>query len=438
MTTLKRPASPSVLESPRLAPLSPQRARQSSHLTNQLQDEKRKLGNVAQSNQSVLDRVNDGAGLLQTPTKTRSVSDAVSPTLSPSPKFRETLNTTRDDISVLPDPTTPRRPSLTARGLSLQMPPRDLITNSTANFISRIPLSPKLDPSSTYGAPATVLPRRSRGLDFSRACTNLHHSTLADQSSPDSSPVMPGRGVMIPSRKGFPSTSNSLGSPGSNAHSLWSTMAHADRNPTSSSIGSVNMMDSDSMNSSSSDEGSNDVDDTEDPILTTPQVLKSGFTASPFNPTNTTTGAAMASPAGDWLGNYSPAAASLMSFQRARLRSGRSRKSSSSGSSLASPSPASPPVLKSVESGSTSGYFVKELVKSRAESRRSSLSWGTKDLHISSGGESDEGGATTATPFNNASTNVAMAVTTATDEKRGVIRRAVTRRGNLLVSGSIN
>ena len=43
------------------------------------------------------------------------------------------------------------------------------------------PLSPKLDHSQIYASPTNILPRRSRGLDFSRAATSLHHSTLAEQ-----------------------------------------------------------------------------------------------------------------------------------------------------------------------------------------------------------------------------------------------------------------
>ena len=75
------------------------------------------------------------------------------------------------------------------------------LANLTTNRTNRLPLSPKLDSSASYGVPGSVLPRRSRGMDFSRACTNLHHSTLAEQSSPDSSPVIGGRAMNIPSRK---------------------------------------------------------------------------------------------------------------------------------------------------------------------------------------------------------------------------------------------
>ncbi|KAI9869543.1 MAG: hypothetical protein M1830_005409 [Pleopsidium flavum] len=295
-----------------------------------------------------------------------------------------------------------------------------------ANFINRVPLSPKLDSSSTYGSPTSVLPRRSRGLDFSRACTNLHHSTLAEQSSPDSSPTIGGRGMMIPQRKGLSNSSSVLDSPVSMSNSLWSTMANADKNGASSSVGSVNMLDSDSGSSSSDDGELMDQVDGEDTIVTTPQVYKLGNAmTNPFAPSN------ISSPGTEWMGNYSPAAASLMSFQRARIRNGRGRKSSSSASghsSMQSSGPVSPPLLKSIESGMNGGFLNKELAKRGIESRRESLSIGTKELHLSDGGDSGEDGDSRVS----LNDNVTMPATPGMDEKRGVIRRAVTRRGNLL------
>ncbi|KAK6602221.1 hypothetical protein H4I95_07323 [Botrytis cinerea] len=138
----------------------------------------------------------------RSPSKARSLSDGGQPILSPSPKFREPEKpVSKDDSSISESPTTPRRPAAFARGLSLQMPPKDFMPVGSSAYINRVPLSPKLDQSQTYGSPTSVLPRRSRGLDFSRAATNLHHSTLAEQSSPDSSPTITGRAMNIPNRK---------------------------------------------------------------------------------------------------------------------------------------------------------------------------------------------------------------------------------------------
>jgi hypothetical protein len=354
----------------------------------------------------------------RSPSKARSLSDGGPPTLSPSPKFREPeKRTSKDDSSISDSPTTPRRPAFPMRGLSLQMPPRDLMSPSSSAYINRVPLSPKLDHSQTYGSPSSVLPRRSRGLDFSRAATNLHHSTLAEQSSPDSSPTIGGRAMNIPNRKNglhFSSNSESINH---NSASLWSTMANADRMTVSSSLGSVNMLGSDSSGSSSDDDDLMDADDIDDSILTTPQVNKS----------NTPFGAIpAASPGGGWVGQ-SPAVSSLMNFQRARLRHGKSRKSSSSGStnSMVSPSSKSPPSMAGVNNGYFGG---RDIPGDGMHSRRESISWAANQLHIS-GSESDDGA------LKSTLENVdGMPITPGRDGQRGVIRRVVTRRGNMLVS----
>ncbi|KAI9894382.1 MAG: hypothetical protein M1814_003138 [Vezdaea aestivalis] len=390
MSPQKRPGSPSITDEQRVSPNKSLRTQHSSNLTDQLQLQREMESAAANINERSKE------DLRRTPTKIRSISDVAPPPLLSSPKFLEaSRGAAKDDLSILQVPSTPRRPLLTSRGLSLQMPSGNIDAYPITSPTSRIPLSPKLDSINTYGAAASVLPRRSRGLDFSRACTNLHHSTLADQSSPDSSPTMNGRGMMIPSRKGMSSMSNSIGSPGSNVNSLWSTLGGGERHPIASSLGSVVMMDSDSSTNSDSDDDLMSQVEADDPIVTTPQVYKVSSGLGGFQSHNNSqiTGA---SSGGDWLGHNSSNTASLMSFQRARLRKGRSRKSSSSaslsgGSSLASPVPASPPILKNTEIGT--GYFSKDVVRSRAASRRSSLSWGTRELRLSSAGDSDDANA---------------------------------------------
>ncbi|RFU32785.1 hypothetical protein B7463_g3542, partial [Scytalidium lignicola] len=344
-----------------------------------------------ESNSAEGEMKTDQRATSKSPSKPRSLSDGGPPALSPSPKFKEPeKGKSKDDSSIDIDPSTPSRPPFPMRGLSLQMPPRDLMSPTSSMFINRVPLSPKLDQSQSYGSPSSVLPRRSRGLDFSRAATNLHHSTLAEQSSPDASPTISGRAMNIPNRK------NGLHfSGGSDSGSLWSTMVIADRMPMSSSLGSVNMLGSDSSTTSSDEEDLMDADDIDDSILTTPQVKSSTVFGS----------VAQASPGNQWLGP-SPAVSSLMNFQRARMRRGKTRTSSSSGSgkSMVSPASRSPP----------------------AHSRRESISWAANQLHIS-GNESDDG--TLKSTLENID---GMPITPGRDGQRGVIRRPVTRRGSML------
>jgi hypothetical protein len=303
------------------------------------------------------------------------LTESPSKKLSPSPLLLETAKYSKDDNAVLP--TTPRRPNL-QRGLSLQLPKQDLTSPSasklTTGLMTKAPLSPQLDSSISFGS--SVLPRRSRGLDFSRACTNLHHSTLAE-SSPDSSPVIGGKAMNIPRKGGSGQDSPML------ASSLWST--GGSEKAVSSSIGSINMMDSE--DSSDSDEDM--MREEEDTIHMTPQPFRSSFSISNIQ-----------SPGVDAMA-YSPAAPKLLNFKR-RLRS-RGRRTASSSES---PGPLSPPLLKSIESGGS--YFGRE-------SRRESLSTGTHQLHISDDASFD-----------------ALGV-----GNPPVIRRAVTRRSNMLVSDII-
>ena len=200
-------------------------------------------------------------------------------------------------------------------------------------------------------------------------------------------------------------------------------MPNTERPSLSSSVSSVNMLDSDNDSSSSSEDDVMEGDN-EDVILSTPQVskLSNNFITGPFN-----------SPGGEWMGTQkASAAARMMSFQRARLRKGRSRNSSSSvsvNSSKPSPGPLSPPLLKSIETMSNS-YFSQGLTRHQVQSRRESLSLGTDDLH-SSDSEDGEGRGNGNPAYQSSSSG------TPAEGPRGVIRRAVTRRGNLLV-GSLN
>lgn len=351
--------------------------------------------------------------------------------LSPSPAFVEKSTASKDDSYAVPSPITPRRSTFSSRGLSLQMPPRDVSSTSTANLTKRIPQSPKLESPTTYTYPVSTLPRRSRGMDFSRACTNLHHSTLAE-SSPDSSPTVGGRGMMIPPRKGLfnsLSISSVPDSPGSASHAMWSTTAHPEKG-LSSSTGNSSLMDYNSESSSSDDNAMEGEEDEEDTIQNNIQVfaLGSGSTKAfgTYAPTSRPDGG----------GGFAVPAARLMSYQRTRLHKRRSRKSSGSASAHSSirdsPGPSSPPLLRSIESGNNPGYFFKDPLKKEIDSRRESLSLGTTELQLSDYEESDEGGTLRLSPYENAM--VPTPLTPTMDERRSVIRKAVTRRGNLMVS----
>ena len=347
-------------------------------------------------------------------TRIRSFSDTPNskPSLSPSPLFQEPAGTSKDDLTV--GPTTPKRPIFLGHGLSLQMPP---LGNPGSSLTASIPLSPKLDPS-----PASMLPRRSRGLDYTRACTNLHHSTLAE-SSPDASPTISGRGIQIPQRRSTGITI--MESPSNLSNSLWTSISNiaSDRPVLSSSVSSVNMFESDSDSSSSSQEDLMERDN-EDAIMNTPQSSKlaGAFLGGQIN-----------SPGGDWRGvQSSPAASSLLSFQqRARLRKTRSRRGPSNIklTKRNSQGPLSPPLMKSIENIS-GGYFNQNFTQQQAQSRRESLSLGTDHLHLS---DSEDGEVRAS---GNSMYQSSSSSTPGVDGPRGVVRRIVTRRGNLLVGQS--
>ncbi|KAK2761583.1 hypothetical protein FQN54_001411 [Arachnomyces sp. PD_36] len=356
--------------------------------------------------------------------KSRSLSDAARPALAPSPLSQDLRPISKDDISLVSNPATPQKQHSPVKGLFLQMPPKRAPSPTSTSFDNSVPLSPKLDSSQTYGSPASVLPRRSRGLDFSRACTNLHHSTLAE-ASPDTSPTIGGRGMPIPPRKAN-FAQQGWDSPGNTFNQPWSTSGNNDRVAISSSVSSVNMLDSDTSSSEDEDD-TFPMGDREDPVLTTPQVNRGRNGLS--NPFSTGT---MHSPGGEWRGNYSPAVASLMSFRRTRTRSGRNRHNMSISASnpRPSPGPLSPSVIKSIES-SNSGYFTKD--SNDHQLKRDSTNSGSNDINLSD--ISDEGDSRVPQASSPLSSSLGS---TANPEARGVIRRPVTRRGNLLVRNPPN
>lgn len=357
--------------------------------------------------------------------KPRSLSDgdpSAAAKLSPSPNIvSSAARRTRDDSSLrdtafspatispaaataAAGPSTPRRdasarPSL---NLNLQVPPNrgdpfaaqaaSAASSAGGNPLSggRIgPLSPKLDHSQVFASPTNVLPRHSRGLDFSRAATSLHHSTLADQPSPDSSPTIGGRGMNIPTgrRAGdFAGTEQS-------SNSLWSVMGNQEKMSISGSLGSVpGIVPSDSSSSSDDDLMDEDMDET---YLTTPQAKAMASVGGPH-------------PA-PWSLGGSPASG-LMSFQqRQRPKKHAKRRLGGSLGGLGLGGVQSSGITKSPPTGDAS------------HSRRDSMSWQANQMHLS-GSEGEEG-----------KSSEGMTTTPSRDGQRNVIRKVVTRRGNLLV-----
>ncbi|KAL2130134.1 hypothetical protein VTI74DRAFT_6840 [Chaetomium olivicolor] len=333
--------------------------------------------------------------------KTRSLSDGGgTPKLSPSPYIVEAARRqSKDDIAIRDKdrehvhqaPSTPSRAGFPLRGLSLQMPPRDLASPASQSGARPAPLSPKLDHSHIYASPTNILPRRSRGLDFSRAATNLHHSTLASQGSPDSSPTIGSRAMNIPGRH--------AGEYGANEQagtSLWSMMGNQERMHISSSVGSTNHAISD-LSSSSDDDDYMD-EDMDEAYITTPQVSKVGMPG----------GATMGAP---WMPG-SPAINNLLSFQQRQRQRKQPKKKARGPLGLFHSSAAPSAISKSPPNN---------LLGSRdmpPHARRESISWAANQLHIS-GNESDDG-------LNRQIDGVDSPL------RPSVVRRAVTRRGNLL------
>ena len=342
----------------------------------------------------------------------RSSSAAPKPSLSPSPAFRESRTRLAQDDTALNLPSTPKRFTPHTRGLSLQMPPKEAPNTPSGFAIPRGPLSPKPEASYAFSSPTSMLPRRSRGLEFTRACTGLYQSTLA-ASSPDASPTIGGKGIQIPKRR---SMGNSvLDSPSNVSNGLWSSMPSLDRPGLSSSVSSVNMLDSDSDSDSDFEDMAVDAD-TDDPMLNTPAAIKLH---------SNLISRIMSSPGGDSLAGYrSPGRSNFPNFTRLRGSGKKSRHSSSSASlrsAKPSPGPLSPHVVQSIEA-TNANYFSPGLTRRQVQSRRESLSLGTDMLHLSDSEDNEQ-------------RNVKARAATMDvfgESPRGVVRRAVNRRSNML------
>ncbi|KAK3956749.1 hypothetical protein QBC32DRAFT_87206 [Pseudoneurospora amorphoporcata] len=259
------------------------------------------------------------------------------------------------------------------------------------------PLSPKLDHSHIYASPSpNILPRRSRGLDFSRAATTLHHSTVVDQASPSSSPTIGSRAMNIPAGPGrWPGEHGTTMEQTSN--SLWSVMGNRghERMHVSNSLGTNAHLSHALFTDTSSSSDDDDLmdEDMEEPIVTTPSASKMAMGGQhPWMP-----------------GGSSPAVSSLLSFQqRQRRKQPKSRKHKT---------PLGLGFHPTTPMGATMSMSPPQGLDG-PQPRRESISLAANQLHIS-GSESDD------------PSRQLEAVDS--PSRPGVIRRTVTRhRGNLL------
>ncbi|KAK3682438.1 hypothetical protein B0T22DRAFT_484501 [Podospora appendiculata] len=357
--------------------------------------------------------------------RTRSLSDGgTTPILSPAPYIYQSARPeSKDDIGIRDKeseserererergrdrdrdrdvvssvPSTPVRAGFPLRGLSLQLPQRNAISpaHPSSSNVKPAPLSPKLDHSQSYASPTNILPRRSRGLDFSRAATSLHHSTLADQASPDSSPTIGSRAMNIPGRR-----NGDYGNTEQTSTSLWSIMGNQERMHISSSLGSNTHICSDTSSSSEDDDMMDE--DMDEAYVTTPQPAKMGTPS-------------MMHQGAPWIpGGGSPAVNSLLSFQqRQRQRKHQTNRKKMRANPLGfgfNSSTSANPMSRSPPGNMAS--------KDSPHARRESISWAANQLHIS-GSESDE----TSNRYHDGVDS---------PSRPSVIRRPVTRRGNLL------
>ena len=293
---------------------------------------------------------------------------------------------------------------------------------------SKNPLSPKVDHAQIYASATNFLPRRSRGCDFSRAATSLHHSTLADQASPESSPTVSGRlGANITGRRPRDLIADQ------SCTSLWSVMSSTapnnhgihphnplhDKSHLSTSVGSVNMTASDS--SSGSDEDDFMDDDTDEGFVTTPQVAKSACQIGQNSPHGM-----------PWctnVANSSPVPTNAMNspaFQRPQRRIKIPKKKLKGPLGLGLSGATGPTVSRSPPAT----FPAKDLPP---HARRESISLAANNLHISSGNESDDNPVSSRVHGSDVEGGPPSNLGRDGSQRPGVIRRAVTRRQNLLV-----
>lgn len=270
----------------------------------------------------------------------------------------------------------------------------------------------QLDQRESYGSPSSVLPRHSRGIDFARAATNLHHSTLAEQQTPDSSPTITHRHMPPPSRRGS-TYAMAIDSPRVGSISGWSwSSAGSGEKSLSRSVGSTAAMISEGSSSSSEDD--NDTlmgqDEAEDGLLSTPQIHRrdDGSVVTPYE------SRMMDGMAGS--NSQSPVPGSFANYRRSifgkrHVKNHRDHPYQRNRTS----SPEASSMTATTHHGGN--LFGQDSGLRSPRSRRESLSLGIGSvLHITSSNEEFE------------DSPLSIGPTTP-----GVVKRPVTRRSNLLV-----
>ncbi|CAD6502451.1 BgTH12-05043 [Blumeria graminis f. sp. triticale] len=197
--------------------------------------------------------------------KVRSFSEASLSALPPTSNENELgRGEVRYDSIPSRYPKTSKRLSFPMGNISLQTP-REPVPSRP--HISKSPLR---DHAQACGFPTNMPSRLSHGLNFSREATNLHHSFLAEQSSPDLLPT-PARCDIKTLDKAHGLYLNGSGDHSHDSGSFWSMMEDVDRDKVSNSLGSFNMTTgSDSLDSCSDEDHL--MDDIDDSMLITPQV----------------------------------------------------------------------------------------------------------------------------------------------------------------------
>jgi hypothetical protein len=187
----------------------------------------------------------------------------------------------------------------------------------------------------------------------------------------------------------IPNRRNEYGGPEQTSSSLWSIMGNHEKMNISSSLGSTNQAVGSDPSSSSDDDDLMD-EEMDESYITTPQACKTAINIGPTGPFG------------------SPAMSSLMSFQQ-RQRHRKQPKKKVRGPLGLGFSMATANLSKSPPSNA-------------AKARRESISWQANQLHISAV-DGDESGKSQSDADGNGGGD---------GSQRGVVKRAVTRRGNLL------
>lgn len=132
----------------------------------------------------------------------------------------------------------------------------------------RMSLSPKLDTAQFHASPS-VLPRRSRGLDWSRACSSLHQSTLATPATA-TAPAASVRGTSVPRRRARAGSFNA----GSPLLGMQSSSATDKPDDTNSHGSHFRMVQSESDSDDEDDDDDSGLNPSEDTFMSTPRPLR--------------------------------------------------------------------------------------------------------------------------------------------------------------------